>query len=222
MTDPKAIVYYFKATRFDAIIMIATAVSAVFVSIEFCILIGVFLSFAFYVPRAAKIKVNELTITSDRVIREATESDLRCSFIRILNIEGEMFFGCAPELERQLQAFEESLPDTLQLIVIRLRRSNNPDAVCMQVMENFIERMKQRRVTVMLSGVHAAMAATMRNVGLDQLVGPENIFREETEVWASTFTAMKKAYSQIGNARCQHCPNRQIAQEERNDWSYMI
>jgi SulP family sulfate permease len=222
MTDPKAIVYYFKATRFDAIIMIATAVSAVFVSIEFCILIGVFLSFAFYVPRAAKIKVNELTITSDRVIREATESDVRCSFIRILNIEGEMFFGCAPELERQLQAFEESLPDTSQLIVIRLRRSNNPDAVCMHVMENFIQRMKQRRITVMLSGVHAAMATTMRNVGLDQLVGPENIFREETEVWASTFTAMKKAYAQIGTARCQHCPNRQIAQEERNDWSYMI
>jgi SulP family sulfate permease len=222
MTEPKLIAYYFKATRFDAIIMIATALSAVFISIEFCILIGVFLSFAFYVPRAAKIKVNELVITSDRVIREAMPSDLRCSYIRVINIEGEMFFGCAPELERQLQQFEESLPDTLQRVVLRLRRANNPDAVCMQVLEDFIRRMKNRNVTVMLSGVHANMAKTMQNLGIDQLVGHDNVFREETEVWASTFTAMKKAYATIGDVRCQHCPNRLISKEERSDWSYMI
>jgi SulP family sulfate permease len=147
---------------------------------------------------------------------------LRCSYIRILNIEGELFFGCAPDLERQLKEFEETLPDSLKLIVLRMRRANNPDAVCIHVMEAFVRRMKDRSVTVMFSGVHASMARTMQNVGLDQVVGAENIFREETEVWASTFTAMKKAYATIGLSRCQHCPNREIAKEERNDWSYMI
>jgi SulP family sulfate permease len=222
MVDPKQVAYHFKATRYDASILVATAFSAVFISIEFCILVGVLLSFAFYVPRAAKIKVNELTITNERVIREAIPSDLRCSYIRILNIEGELFFGCAPELERQLKEFEETLPDSLKLIVLRMRRANNPDAVCIHVMEAFVRRMKDRTVTVMFSGVHASMARTMQNVGLDQVVGAENIFREETEVWASTFTAMKKAYATIGLSRCQHCPNREIAKEERNDWSYMI
>jgi SulP family sulfate permease len=222
MVDPKQVSYHFKATRYDAAILVATAFSAVFISIEFCILVGVLLSFAFYVPRAAKIKVNELTITNERVIREAIHSDLRCSYIRILNIEGELFFGCAPELERQLKEFEETLPDSLALIVLRMRRANNPDAVCIHVMEAFVRRMKDRSVTVMFSGVHATMARTMQNIGLDQVVGAENIFREETEVWASTFTAMKKAYATIGLSRCQHCPNREIAKEERNDWSYMI
>lgn len=222
MVDPNQVSYHFKATRYDAAILVATAFSAVFISIEFCILVGVLLSFAFYVPRAAKIKVNELTITNERVIREAIHSDLRCSYIRILNIEGELFFGCAPELERQLKEFEETLPDSLALIVLRMRRANNPDAVCIHVMEAFVRRMKDRSVTVMFSGVHATMAKTMQNVGLDQVVGAENIFREETEVWASTFTAMKKAYATIGLSRCQHCPNREIAKEERNDWSYMI
>jgi SulP family sulfate permease len=222
MVDPKQVSYHFKATRYDAAILVATAFSAVFISIEFCILVGVLLSFAFYVPRAAKIKVNELTITNERVIREAINSDLRCSYIRILNIEGELFFGCAPELERQLKEFEETLPDSLALIVLRMRRANNPDAVCIHVMEAFVRRMKDRSVTVMFSGVHATMARTMQNIGLDQVVGAENIFREETEVWASTFTAMKKAYATIGLSRCQHCPNREIAKEERNDWSYMI
>lgn len=222
MTDPKTIKYYFKATRFDAMIMIATAVSAVFISIEFCILIGVFLSFAFYVPRAAKIKVTELVVTPDRVIREATKADPLCSYIRILNIEGEMFFGCAGELESRLKKFEETSPDSLKTVVLRLRRVNNPDAVCMHVLEEFILRLQARGITPMFSGVHSGVLTTMRNVGMDQLLGRNNIFREESAVWASTFNAIKIAYAQLGPERCQHCPNRKIDSEERGDWSYMI
>ena len=218
----KTIRYYFKATKFDRNILVATALSAILFPIELCILIGVFLSFAFYVQRAAKIKMNELTVTSDRVIREIVSTDVRCSFLRVLNFEGEMFFGCAPELERQLDTVVEESTEGLKVVILRLKRANNPDAVCMDVLERFVGRMHDRNVVVMLSGIRADMATTLVNVGIDQLVGSENIFREESEIWASTFTAMKKAYVLLGNNRCQHCPNRSIAKEERGDWSYMI
>ena len=45
-------------------------IAAVAVSVEFCILIGVFLSFVLYVPRAARVHLTELTMTPERVIRE--------------------------------------------------------------------------------------------------------------------------------------------------------
>jgi SulP family sulfate permease len=222
MVEPKAILYATRATRFDAMIMVATAVSAVFISIEFCILIGVVLSFALYVPRAAQIHVSELTLTNTRIIREATKNDALCSYVRILNIEGEMFFGCAPDLERRIREFEESLPSTLEIVVLRLRRANNPDAVGIKIMEDFVNRMKARGITLIFSGVQSNMSDVMRNVGLDLVVGRDNIFREEAEVWASTFNAVKKAYAKIGDKRCEHCPNRGIATEQRSDWSYMI
>lgn len=222
MVEPKAIMYAARATRFDAMIMVATAVSAVFISIEFCILIGVVLSFALYVPRAAKIHVSELTLTNTRIIREATKNDPLCSYVRILNIEGEMFFGCAPDLEKRIREFEESLPSTLEIVVLRLRRANNPDAVGIKIMEDFVHRMKARGITLVFSGVQSNMSDVMRNVGLDLVVGRDNIFREEAEVWASTFNAVKKAYAKIGDKRCEHCPNRGIATEQRSDWSYMI
>lgn len=222
MNDLKTLRYYLTATSFDRWIVIATAVSAILISIEFCILIGVFLSFAFFVRLAAKIRINELIVTSDRVIREVTPSDLRCSYLRILNVEGEMFFGCAPDLDRQLVAFTEEAPDSLKVLILRLKRTNNPDAVCMDILERFILKMQDRKIIVMLSGIRSGMAKTMSNVGINQVVGPENIFREESEVWASTITALKKAYVLLGNNRCQHCPNQSIASEQRGDWSYMI
>ena len=222
MNDLKTLGYYLRATKFDRWILIATALSSILISVEFCILIGVFLSFAFYVPRAAQIKMNELTVTSDRVIREVVSSDIRCSYIRVFNFEGEMFFGCAPELEKQLDSVVEESPESLKVVVLRLKRVNNPDAVCMDVLQRFIEKMYKRNVVIMLSGIKESMAQTLKNVGITQLVGQENIFREETEIWASTVTAMKKGYSLLGSSHCQHCPNQSIAREERTDWSYMI
>ena len=222
MNDLKTVGYYLRATKFDRWILIATAVTSILIKVEFCILIGVFLSFAFYVPRAAQIKMNELTVTSDRVIREVVSSDIPCSYIRVFNFEGEMFFGCAPELERQLDTIREEAPVSLKVIVLRLKRVNNPDAVCMDVLQRFVEKMHDRKVVIMISGIKEAMAQTLTNVGITQLVGPENIFREETEIWASTVTAMKKGYSLLGQSHCQHCPNRAIAREQRSDWSYMI
>lgn len=222
MNDTKVLFYYLKATRFDRWILIATALSAILISVEFCIMIGVFLSFAFYVPRAAQIKMNELTITSDRVIRETVPTDAKCSFLRVYNIEGEMFFGCAPEFERQLDLVVDSVPETLKVIVLRLKRVNNPDAVCMDVLMRFIERMQERNVVVLLSGIRSAMLQVLANTGVTKLVGPENVLPEESEIWASTIAAMKRAYVLLGNNRCQHCPNLAIAHEQRADWSYMI
>ncbi len=222
MNEIKTLSYYLRATKFDRWILIATALSSILISVEFCILIGVFLSFAFYVPAAAKIKMNELTVTSDRVIREVVSSDIRCSYMRVFNFEGEMFFGCAPELEKQLDSIRDDAPDTLKVIVLRLKRVNNPDAVCMDVLQRFIERMHERKVVIIISGIKEAMAKILRNVGINQLVGEENVFREESEIWASTQTAMIKGYSLLGGKYCQHCPNRAIAREQRTDWSYMI
>ncbi len=222
MNDLKTLGYYLRATKFDRLILIATALSSILINVEFCILIGVFLSFAFYVPRAAQIKMNELTVTSDRVIREIVSSDIRCSYIRVFNFEGEMFFGCAPELEKQLDSIVEESPESLKVVVLRLKRVNNPDAVCMDVLQRFVEKMHERNVVIMLSGIKESMAQTLKNVGITQLVGQENIFREETEIWASTVTAMKKGYSLLGSSHCQHCPNQSIAREQRTDWSYMI
>lgn len=222
MNDIKTLSYYLRATKFDRWILIATALSSILISVEFCILIGVFLSFAFYVPAAAKIKMNELTVTSDRVIREVVSSDIPCSYMRVYNFEGEMFFGCAPELEKQLDSIREKVPESLKVIVLRLKRVNNPDAVCMDVLQRFIERMHQRKVVIIISGIKESMARTLKNVGIIQLVGEENVFREESEIWASTQIAMIKGYSLLGNIQCQHCPNRAIAREQRTDWSYMI
>ena len=221
MTEVAALKYIFKATRFDAWILAITALSAILVSVEFCILIGVALSFALYIPKAAKISLTELAVTTDRVIREVQPNDPRCSLVRIYNLEGELFFGSSPDFENLIESIQQQVEPSWKVIILRLKRARNPDSVCLQILEQFIRRMNAQGVTVMLSGVDQEILKVLANVGILELIGASNVFREESEIWASTIQALKAAYDLLGSQRCKHCPNHP-GQLDASDWSYMI
>jgi SulP family sulfate permease len=75
MVDGRQLLFHLRATRFDAGVVLATALAAILISVEFCIVIGVFLSFALYVPRAAQVRMTALTVTPDRDLRERQPAD---------------------------------------------------------------------------------------------------------------------------------------------------
>ncbi len=91
--------YALRTSRYDAVLVMGTALSAVFLSVEFSILIGVLLSFIMYVPRAARLTATELTVGSERVIRELKTGEAPCTGLIVFDLEGELFFGASPELE---------------------------------------------------------------------------------------------------------------------------
>ena len=91
MVDRRQLMYHLRATRFDRAIVLATAISAVAISVEFCILIGVFLSFMLYVPRAARLHLVELILTPERVIRERQPGDQPCGRYLIFDLEYPRF-----------------------------------------------------------------------------------------------------------------------------------
>ena len=222
MIDYHRLIYHMRATRFDVGIVLATAFSAVFISVEFCIMIGIFLSFVFYVPKAAKMQITELTIASERVIRERVSGDLQCTKMLIFDLEGEMFFGSAPDLEKHLMRIEHRATDGILIVVLRLKRVRNPDAVCLGLLEDFLKRMKSHGVRVLLCGVRHDLFRTLSNVGLTAWLGKDNIYPESNAAWSSTQSAVRAAHSMLGNDLCPHCPTRQNNPKEADNWHYMI
>jgi SulP family sulfate permease len=108
MVDRKQLVFHFRATRLDAGVVLVTALAAVLISVEFCIVIGVFLSFVLYVPRAAQVRMVQLTLTPEQRIRERLVSDPPCHRLLIYGLEGELFFGAEPELDKHFAVIEQA------------------------------------------------------------------------------------------------------------------
>jgi SulP family sulfate permease len=215
LVDRKQLLYHLRTTRFDAGIVIVTAISAVAISVEFCILIGIFLSFVLFVPRAARIRMNELVVTPERVLRERISTDPQCSKLRIFDLEGELFFGAAPDLEKHFDHIASvSLKNGVRFVVIRFKHTRNPDAVCIERLESFLETMDQCGIQVFLCGVRRDLAKALHRSGLDYKIGPNRIFREGPAASSSTLEAVLHAYGELGSDLCPTCPRRTEAPRE--------
>ncbi|MBP8081425.1 MAG: SulP family inorganic anion transporter, partial [Arenimonas sp.] len=171
MIDWRGLYYHLRVTRFDAVIVGVTAFSAVAISIEFCILIGVVMSSLLTVRRAGRMLLTEFTITPDGAIRERFPGDQRCNRLLIYGLEGELFFGASAALESHFQQIEQRIDEHTRAVVLRLKRARNADAAGMILLKEFVDRVQARGVHVLLCGVRRDLAHRMETTGLSASIG---------------------------------------------------
>jgi sulfate permease, SulP family len=212
-----------RTSRYDAILVLATAFTAVFLSVEFSILVGTMLSFIMYVPRAARLKVTELTVGSDRVVRDRQPSDEPCTAIVLFDLEGELFFGASPELESYFDDLRQRTESGAKVIVLRLKRTRNPDMVCMKLFEQFLLDMRDRGTIVLLCAVRPDFAEAMANLHFEDLLPPHRILREDkTAPGSSTIEAVRRAYELVGPHDCSNGLHRSEFEAKSEPLYYMI
>jgi SulP family sulfate permease len=222
LIDWKRIRYAFRASRYDAWLVLITAFAAVFVSVEFSILIGVALSIILFVPRAARLRGAELTVTPDRIVRERVASDPDCTSILLYDIEGELFFGASPELDRIFDSLRRRTREGgIRTVVLRLKRTRNPDMVSLESLEHFLRDMRQQEVTVLLCGIRTDLADRMSNLHFNDWLPREHVFLEEPELYSSTLKAVRYAYQILPRNSCLHCAQ-EAAEQARDEFYYLV
>ncbi len=199
--------YHVRTSRFDAAIVAVTAVAAVGISIEFCVLIGVFMSFLLAVPRTGSMQLAEFVVTTERTVAERRHGDVACSRMLIYGLEGEMYFGAGASLEQHLDSIEDRVLPETQAVVLRLKRARNPDAVGMATLERAVDRLRARGVQVILCGIRPGMLACLENCGLADKIGKANVFLEQPVRQTSTVLAIRHAYELVTDP-CPTCPRR--------------
>jgi SulP family sulfate permease len=217
LIDWHRLFFAIRASRFDRALVAVTAFTALFVSVEYSILAGVALSILMYVPRAARLKAMELTVATDRVIRGRRADDPACRFLVLYDLEGDLFFGAAPELDRRLDELRARARAGTRIVILRLRRTRNPDLVCLERLEHFIRELEGRDVVVLLCGVGADVAQTMKNLRFDRWLPPDRVFPWEPDApGSSTIKAVRHAYRILaGDAHaCAHCAGIRPAEGE--------
>jgi len=206
MVNLRDLRYHVRASRFDAVIVATTAVAAVAISIEFCVLIGVFMSFLLAVPRMSRMLLTEFLVT-DRTVRERRGGDAGCDRILIFGIEGEMYFGSGSSLEQHFEAIEARIRPETRAVVLRLKRARNADAVGLSLLGKFIDHVQARGVHVILCGVQDAMATRMARCGVTDKLAPSHLFLEQPVKQTSTVLAIRYAYALLTDF-CPTCPRR--------------
>src|SRR5207244_11980681 len=111
-----------------------------------------------------------------------------------LVLEGERCFGGGPDRGKHLAAIEKRAEASVRVVVLRLKRLRNPDAVCLGLLDDFLKRLEARGVTVLLCGVRRDLGKVLQTTGLAARLGPQRIFHETVSPGSSTLDAVRYAY----------------------------
>ena len=194
LIDWRRLNYALRASRFDAGLVLVTAFAAIFISVDQSILIGVGFSVLLFGPRASKLWIRELVITQEGVVRERLPGDPRRDPLLIYDIEGELFFGAAPELNRHLDYLaQETTRGGAKFLVLRLRRTRNPDMVAMEHLEHFLREAGKRGVVVLLAGLPPELVRILRNLDFAAWLPADRLYPEEDEQYSATLRAVRYA-----------------------------
>jgi sulfate permease, SulP family len=223
LVDVARLRYTLRASRYDAALVVITALAALLIGVEFSILIGVALSILLFVPRASRLKVTELVVSPEGVVREKLLEDAPCSAVAVWDFEGEFFFGAAPELDRYLDRLKASARKLgIQYLVLRFKRVRNPDVVCIERIEHFLRDAQREGLVVLLAGLRPEFREVLKRLRFTDWYPAERFFPEEDETWSATVRAVRHAYAELGarNA-CAHCADRVDARQP-SDLYYLV
>jgi SulP family sulfate permease len=223
LVDFKRLIYTLKASRYDAGLVIVTAITGIAIDLDKAVLLGVILSILLFVPRAAQLKSRELIVTPERVVRERLPGEPADPPLVIFDLEGELFFGAAPELDRYLQELRQRIEDDdVKFAVLRLKRVRHPDVVCIEHIEQFLREETERGVTVLLAGVRPDTLGLLKNVGFESWFPAEHVFPEEEVEYSATLKAVRHAHNKLAELKLKEPFTGEPEHTEHTDLYYLV
>ena len=184
----------------DRLAYVATVLGTWFLPLDNAIYLGVGISVVLFLRRARHLYVTELRFDRKGRLREceptepASESLRVCGAVRVLNIEGPLFFGAANELDQVLSdaadkpvpAAEAGTGARPQTLIVRLKRAHDLDYTAAVVLGSAYRRLAGEGRELVLVGVRSDMLQRMEEVGLVDVLGIDHIYpTRRGGVWAT-------------------------------------
>jgi SulP family sulfate permease len=141
----------------------------------------------------------------------------------LYDLEGELFFGAAPELDRCFDQLKQRTKDEgIRFVVLRLKRTRNPDMVSLERFDHFLHDMQAQGVTVLLCGVRPAFAKAMANLRFQDWLPTDRVFPEEDEKFSSTLKAVRYVYELLQQNSCPHCGQNEPSGADQPPLYYLV
>jgi len=181
-----------KATRGDRIVFILTVLSCIFFSLNIAFFIGVVISIAFYLRRAADPFLIEYAFNSAGRMIVVSPKDERKRVTRIIGVEGELFFGVVDFMQ---SAINKIIADPyIKVLIIRLNRVHYIDATTCFAILRLHSYLKATDRHLVISGLSEEVWNTFYRTGIAEMIHQDNLFlTDETKPQLSTWRATLRA-----------------------------
>ncbi|MEN0063836.1 MAG: SulP family inorganic anion transporter [Myxococcota bacterium] len=163
-----------RATFADRLAFLGTLLGTFALPLDQAIAVGVGINLVLFLRQSQWIVVRELRVNEDGLLQEVEPDAVvpglrRCPAIRILHLEGPLFFGAAGALD---DALTEAMADpAVRVVVVRLKRASGLDFTTAEVFAQAHRRMVASDRRLMLVGLRPKMIETLARSGVAEALG---------------------------------------------------
>lgn len=200
LIDLKQMRMYLNASRQEATVLGATLVATLVIPLQYAILVGVMASLVVYLYRTSRPVMRSLVPDprhSERTFSPTREGLRECPQLKILSIEGSIYFGAVDHVESHFETLREVTPEQRHLLIVA-RNINFVDVAGAEVLLREARKRRSDGGQLYLQGTRQPVEDVLRNCGFMQEIGEQNVFRSKDEAIAAVFGRLDRAIC----ARC--------------------
>ena len=175
--DKHSLSVILKSNRSDAFIFLLTFFSSFIFPLNVSIFLGIFISIALFLKKAATPEFCEYVCEGDKLHPVATDEINPQSEISIIHVEGNLFFGSAEMFRDQIR--EICKRPQLRVIIIKFRGAFYIDATCLLALEELLRYMHANGRQLILSEVNRHIFKAFHRSGFSDIIGRDNIFEDD-------------------------------------------
>jgi len=176
IVQPRQFFLCLKATNSDAFVLWATLLSCVFLSLDTALYIGVVLSITLYLKKAAIPQLVEYEIDDDGELCNLDYARVHeHKTIRVIKVEGELFFGAADIFQTTLKTIAEDDTST-RVIILQLKNARDIDATACLALQQLHDYLKGSGRYLIACGMTQQIWDVLSDSGIVEQICKENLF----------------------------------------------
>jgi sulfate permease, SulP family len=188
-----------RSTRSDAVVFIITLGSCLLLKLDTAIYVGIGVALALFLQKTSTPTLAEYAINAEGNLTElANPADRPHPQISIIHVEGELFFGAADLFQEQVRALAEN--QNIRVFILRMKNARHLDASTVMALENLHDYLRQTGRHLLISGSNPDVTRVLKNSGLLQQLGTENLFPGTGNPTMATRQALLRAKQLLAGA----------------------
>lgn len=174
--QPRQFFLCLKATSSDAFVLWITLLSCIFLSLDVAFYIGIVISITLYLKKAALPQLVEYDIDDSGELHRLDFSKTHeHKPIRVIKVEGELFFGAADIFQTTLKTIAEDDTST-RVIILQLKNARDIDATACLALHHLHGYLKSSGRYLLACGMTQQIWDVLSDSGLVEQIGKENLF----------------------------------------------
>jgi SulP family sulfate permease len=210
LIDFKHIKTVLRASKRQSTVLAITFFATLFLDLEFAIYIGVLFSLFFYLRKTSSPHIAVMSIDSGdanrRFVNLERESLPECPQLRIIRIDGSLFFGAVNHVSKEIRELTD--PGDYRHLLVVATGINFIDVAGSEMLMNEARRFREKGGGMYFAGLKLIAQDTLIKGGFKNEIGEENFFLSKEEAITEIFKRLDPSMCAICSVRIfKECPH---------------